>query len=97
MQYLSILDNSEAAMMDGFSIILKLEWANMFRRSIKRLEQNHFEESRRPAQLPDNDDIDTLSKYICTEIEKITSRLKSDFQYWDKYRFNRIRAIAVAC
>ena len=88
--------NSGAAMMDGFSVILKFEWANMFRRSIKRLEQNRFEKSCRPAQLPDDDDIDTLSKYICTDIEKITSRLKSDFQYWDSYRFNRVRAIAVA-
>ena len=89
-------DNSGAAMMDGFSVILKLEWANMFRRSIKRLEQNRFEKSRRPAQLPDDDDVDTLSKYIRTEIEKITFSLKSDFQYWDSYRFNRVRAIAVA-
>ena len=90
-------DNSGAAMMDGFSVILKLEWANMFHRSIKRPEQNCFEKSRRPAQLPHNDDVHTLSKYIRTEIEKITSSLKSDFQYWDSYRFNRVRGIAVAC
>ena len=78
---------------EEFLFLLKLEWSHLFGKSLKKAEQVRDTKSRRPVQLPHDDDLKTIRKYVSQQIQMLSE--EDDLDFWNEYRFNRARALVV--
>jgi len=77
---------------DKFTVILKLQWAYIFGNAEYRAVQNRNSKTRRPGNLPLEENITIVRNY---SIDKITEIMSDPYFLWTPLDFSRLRDLVV--
>ena len=80
---------------DEFLAILDLEKHNLFTKALRKMEEKQFEKARTPVELPKDEEINQLIKFIKQRISEMTTPTL-ELDLWDTYTYNRARVVVVA-
>ena len=79
--------------MEEFLFLLKLEWSHLFGKSSEKAEQVRDTKFRCPVQLPCDNELKMIRKYVSQQIQKLSE--EDDLDFWNEYRFNQAQALVV--